>query len=64
MYFDIYNQENKVLIKDEYDKDILSITLSFGSNGHLNKIQCREELLVAVKGLKVSKTNDNKIYLV
>lgn len=51
MYFDIYNQENKVLIKDEYDKDILNITLNFGSNGHLNKIQYRENLLEAVKSL-------------
>ena len=51
MYCDIYNQENKVLIKDEYDKDILNITLNFGSNGHLNKIQYRENLLEAVKSL-------------
>lgn len=51
MYFDIYNQENKVLIKDEYDKDILNITLSFSSNVRIKEIQCREKILEAVKGL-------------
>lgn len=51
MYFDIYNQENKILIKDEYDKDILNIALSFGSNGHLDEGQCREKLLEAIKSL-------------
>lgn len=51
MYFDIYNQENKVLIKDKYDKDVLNITLSFCNNGHLDEGQCREDLLVAIKSL-------------
>lgn len=58
MYFDIYSQENKVLIKDEYDKDVLNITLSFGSNGHLNEGQCREELLVAVQRRAVSSSSE------
>lgn len=51
MYFDIYNQENKVLIKDEHDKDVLNITLNFGNNGRLNEMKCRNMIMSAVKSL-------------
>lgn len=51
MYYDIYSQENKVFIRDEHDKNVLNITLNFGSKGRLNEINCRNMIMSAVKSL-------------